>query len=125
MALRLARDGACQEYHRRAGTASAESSEGTTMARDETEPKRRRSRAAYRVAPVWDAERVRALRQHLGLTQDAFSTRLGIRQQTVSEWEVGKHAPRGASRTLLTSIAERAGFAYRVDPEERDETRAP
>ncbi len=84
------------------------------MAWDETGPKRRRGRAAYRVAPVWDAERVRALRQHLGLTQDAFSTRLGIRQQTVSEWEVGKHAPRGASRTLLTSIAERAGFAYQV-----------
>lgn len=85
------------------------------MAREERGPKRRRGRAAYRVAPVWDAASVRALRQHLRLTQDAFSERLGIRQQTVSEWEVGKHAPRGASRTLLTSIAERAGFTYAAD----------
>jgi hypothetical protein len=35
-----------------------------------------------------------------------------MRQQTVSEWEVGKHRPRGASRTLLSVMAEAAGFTY-------------
>jgi putative transcriptional regulator len=72
----------------------------------------RRRRPVYRVAREWDAEGVRALRQHLGLTQEELSARLGMRQQTVSEWEVGKHRPRGASRTLLTTIAEQAGFSY-------------
>ena len=55
---------------------------------------------------------MRALRSHLGLTQEELSERLGMRQQTISEWEIGKHRPRGASRTLLNSIAEAAGFAY-------------
>ncbi len=73
---------------------------------------RRRRRPAYQVGREWDAEGVRALRQHLGLTQEELSARLGMRQQTVSEWEVGKHRPRGASRTLLTTIAEQAGFTY-------------
>ncbi|HEV2235410.1 MAG TPA: helix-turn-helix domain-containing protein [Ktedonobacterales bacterium] len=66
----------------------------------------------YRLPREWSAEEVRALRQHLGLTQDEFSDHIGTRQQTVSEWEVGKHRPRGASRVLLTVIAESAGFAY-------------
>ena len=62
--------------------------------------------------PVWDAGEVRALRQHLGLTQDAMAQELGTRQQTISEWETGMYQPRGLSERLLTLIAERAGFAY-------------
>lgn len=75
---------------------------------------RRRRRHPYRADRDWDAGGVRALRRFLGLTQEDLSTRLGIRQQTISEWEVGKHRPRGASRTLLNVIAEQAGFAYDV-----------
>jgi DNA-binding transcriptional regulator YiaG len=60
----------------------------------------------------WDRERVRALRAHLGLTQDALADELGVRQQTVSEWETGQYAPRGASAKLLTMVAENAGFDY-------------
>ena len=61
---------------------------------------------------AWDGRRVRALREHLGLSQDALAGELGTRQQTVSEWETGQYAPRGASATLLGIIAERAGFEY-------------
>lgn len=60
----------------------------------------------------WDAERVRALRQHLGLSQDELAEELGTRQQTVSEWETGRYQPRGASVRILTIVAERAGFTY-------------
>ena len=42
---------------------------------------------------------------------------MGIRQQTVSEWETGLYTPRGSSRTLLNIIAERASFDYKVDTE--------
>ncbi len=35
---------------------------------------------------------------------------MGTRQQTISEWETGMYRPRGASATLLSIIAERAGF---------------
>ncbi len=63
----------------------------------------------------WDAGRVRALRQHLGLTQAALSAELGVRQQTVSDWETGAYQPRGASARLLTLVAERAAFPYRAE----------
>lgn len=63
---------------------------------------------------------VRALRQHLGLTQQELGEELGMRQQTVSEWETGQYRPRGASARLLTLIAERAGFEYDVTEDGRD-----
>lgn len=65
----------------------------------------------------WDAERVRRLRARLGLTQRAFAEELGVRQQTVSEWETGVYRPRGASARLLRLVAERAGLdAYDASP---------
>lgn len=63
----------------------------------------------------WDRERIRALRQYLGLTQQKLATELGTRQQTISEWEKGMYKPRGTSLTLLTIVAERAGFRYKAD----------
>ena len=65
--------------------------------------------------PVWDAGRVRALRRHLGLSQNALAEELGVRQQTVSEWETGQYRPRGASARLLALVAERADFPYQVE----------
>jgi len=63
---------------------------------------------------VWDARRVRALRRHLGLTQDDLARELGTRQQTISEWETDQYRPRRMSSRLLSLIAERAGFRYQV-----------
>jgi DNA-binding transcriptional regulator YiaG len=60
----------------------------------------------------WDAGKVKALRQHLGLTQDAMAQELGTRQQTISEWETGLYQPRGLSERLLGMVAENAGFEY-------------
>lgn len=62
--------------------------------------------------PAWNADGVRTLRHHLGLTQAELAGELGVRQQTVSDWEVGAYQPRGASRTLLSIVAERSGFSY-------------
>ena len=64
---------------------------------------------------------MKALRQHMGMTQTRLAQELGVRQQTVSEWETGAYQPRGASRTLLTIIAERARFPYQAtDPPPED-----
>jgi DNA-binding transcriptional regulator YiaG len=60
----------------------------------------------------WDAHGVRALRKHLKVSQQKLAGQLGVRQQTVSEWETGMYRPRGASSTLLNIIAERADFQY-------------
>jgi DNA-binding transcriptional regulator YiaG len=69
----------------------------------------------------WSKEEVRALRQHLNLTQVKLAEELGTRQQTISEWEKGMYQPRGASATLLSIIAERSGFTYRAE-EKHDES---
>jgi len=71
--------------------------------------------------PSWDAAGVRALRQHLRLTQQELADELGTRQQTISEWERGLYCPRGASARLLTLVAERADFAYEAAPGEGEE----
>jgi DNA-binding transcriptional regulator YiaG len=68
--------------------------------------------AMARRRPAWDKNSVRALRQHLGLTQDELARRMGTRQQTISEWETGMYAPRGVSERMLGMVAEQAGFAY-------------
>lgn len=63
---------------------------------------------------TWEAHSLLALRQHLGLTQQQLAEELGVRQQTISEWETGLYQPRGASTTLLHLVAERAGFKYQA-----------
>lgn len=66
----------------------------------------------------WDAELVKALRHHMGLTQAEFARELGIRQPTVSEWETGAYGPRRSSSKLLTMVAEAAAFPYVATTEE-------
>ncbi len=77
------------------------------MERAEGQQPRRRRRG-----PTWEAGQVRALRRHLGLSQEGMAQEMGTRQQTVSEWETGRYRPRGTSARLLGIIAERAGFEY-------------
>jgi len=62
----------------------------------------------------WNAGSIRALRTHLDLTQVELAGQMGIRQQTVSEWEQGEYEPRGASAKLLSIIADRSGFKYKA-----------
>lgn len=58
----------------------------------------------------WTAERIARLRRRLNLSQAAFARELGVRQQTVSEWETGRYAPRGASARILSLFEERAPY---------------
>ena len=64
----------------------------------------------------WNADNIRSLRRHLDMSQQQMSEELGIRQQTVSDWELGYHRPRGGMARLLTIVAERADFTYRTNP---------
>lgn len=68
----------------------------------------------------WNAETIKALRQHMGLTQQELADRLNMRQQTISEWETGMYKPRGGSIALLNIVAERARF-YEALTEESDQ----
>ncbi len=66
----------------------------------------------------WDAETIRRLRRHAGLSQQALAEELNARQQTVSEWERGAYAPRGTAARLLTRVAEDVAFPFQPgDPQ--------
>lgn len=63
----------------------------------------------------WDARRIRALREHMGMTQQQMADELEVRQQTISEWETGVHKPHRSTQKTLSMVAERAGFVYQVE----------
>lgn len=73
--------------------------------------------AARKSHEPWTAERIAQLRAALGLTQSDMAEELGVRQQTVSEWETGRYQPRGASTKMLQRLAETRS-AY--DPQSGD-----
>ncbi|NJK78896.1 MAG: helix-turn-helix transcriptional regulator [Chloroflexaceae bacterium] len=68
--------------------------------------------------PAWDARRIRALREYLGITQSQLADELQVRQQTISEWETGMHIPHRSMQKLLSMLAERAAFPYITGAEE-------
>ncbi|MEA5513449.1 helix-turn-helix transcriptional regulator [Nodularia sp. UHCC 0506] len=59
---------------------------------------------------LWNAELIKALRQHMNLTQAEFAQKLGVRQATVSQWENSVYEPTLATSKYLTLIAKQAGF---------------
>jgi DNA-binding transcriptional regulator YiaG len=74
--------------------------------------------AEYKIE--WTPEKIKALRKYLGVTQQELAEQLGMRQQTISEWETGVYKPRRSSQKFLSLIAERAGF-YEVGEEAVEE----
>ena len=62
----------------------------------------------------WDPDRIKALREHLDMTQQQLADELGVRQQTISEWEVGVYIPRRSTQKYLSLIAERVRFKYKT-----------
>jgi DNA-binding transcriptional regulator YiaG len=73
----------------------------------------------------WDAEKVKALREHMGMTQTEFAEELGTLQQTVSEWECGNHYPRGTSARMLKLVAEKVRFPYSASGSEAKSKTGP
>ncbi len=65
-------------------------------------------------AHIWNSQRIRALREHLQLTQRQMADELQVRQQTISDWETGEHIPHRSTQKILTMVAERAGFDYQA-----------
>ncbi|MCY4617408.1 MAG: helix-turn-helix transcriptional regulator [Chloroflexi bacterium] len=74
----------------------------------------------------WDAEHVRRLRRHAGLSQRELAEELNARQQTISEWERGAYEPRGTAARLLTRVAEDVEFPFEAgEPSQLDEPDKP
>ncbi len=73
---------------------------------------KRRNQVKY----SWNPDMIRALREHMSLTQRELADQLEVRQQTISEWETGLHTPHRSTQKTLNMVAERAGFEYNEQP---------
>lgn len=58
----------------------------------------------------WTSDAIKALRCHKGLNQEDFANELGVRRETVSEWENSKYEPDRSKRKLLSFIAKEVNF---------------
>ncbi|RZM75959.1 helix-turn-helix transcriptional regulator [Leptolyngbya iicbica] len=58
----------------------------------------------------WDQAAIRALRLHMNLTQSQFAEAMGVRRQTISEWENGVYAPDRSTMKHLGLVAKTSAF---------------
>lgn len=64
--------------------------------------------------PMWNGEKIKALRVHMGLTQTQFAEALGYgRYQTVLEFERGRREIPETTARLLDCLAEKHQFEER------------
>jgi DNA-binding transcriptional regulator YiaG len=61
-------------------------------------------------AIIWKQNAIKALRKHMGLTQAEFADQVGVRRQTVSEWENGVYEPDRSTTKFLGLIAQQSAF---------------
>lgn len=73
---------------------------------------------------LWDGSLIKALREYMGMNQARFAEELGMRQQTISEWETGAYTPSKANCKYLMLVAERAGFFSANPPSGQSEKRS-
>lgn len=66
------------------------------------------------------AERIKAIRSSLGLTQVAFAARYGIPRRTVEDWERGLREPPEYVITMIDKLTEADVEAAPAKGEERD-----
>jgi DNA-binding transcriptional regulator YiaG len=59
---------------------------------------------------LWNQTAIKALRRHMDLTQADFSQELGVRRQTVSEWESGLYLPDRATSKHFDRLAQQVQF---------------
>lgn len=59
--------------------------------------------------PAYDSEKIRALRDHLQLSQSVLAAVLNTSLSTVRKWEIGEKHPSGPSLKLL-DLLERKGL---------------
>jgi DNA-binding transcriptional regulator YiaG len=76
--------------------------------------------AEYRVerfdeTTVWNQTTIKSLRKTLKLTQAEFADTLGVRRQTVSEWENGVYSPDRSTLKHLQLIAQQAPQTLPID----------
>ena len=62
---------------------------------------------------IWNSSTIKSLRVYADMSQTDLAQRVGVRQQTISEWETDTYRPRGASVKMLNMIGVEFGYDFR------------
>ena len=68
---------------------------------------------------IWNSKTIKSLRVYTDMSQTDLAHKVGVRQQTVSEWETETYRPRGASIKMLNMIAADFGYDFRTNLEKK------
>ena len=66
---------------------------------------------------TWNSKTIKSLRVYTDMSQTDLARKIGVRQQTISEWETETYRPRGASIKMLNMIAADFGYDFRINLE--------
>lgn len=56
--------------------------------------------------PEISPERVRAIRKHMGMTQEIFGKFMGVKRRSVESWEGGQTHPAGPARRMMSMLED-------------------
>ncbi|MBI21495.1 MAG: hypothetical protein CL780_04535 [Chloroflexi bacterium] len=68
---------------------------------------------------TWNSKTIKSLRVYTDMSQTDLAQKVGVRQQTISEWETETYRPRGASIKMLNMIASDFGYDFRTNLEKK------
>tara|TARA_B100001750_G_scaffold223382_1_gene213556 strand:- start:5 stop:409 length:405 start_codon:yes stop_codon:yes gene_type:complete len=66
---------------------------------------------------IWNSKTIKSLRVYTDMSQTDLALKIGVRQQTISEWETETYRPRGASIKMLNMVAADFGYDFRTNLE--------
>ncbi len=61
--------------------------------------------------PVWSAQKIKALRLTLPMSQRSFAAFMGVSVKTVEAWESGRNRPNGSAARLMELVAKDRNMA--------------
>ena len=70
----------------------------------------RRCRVTIKPVPHYGANKIKSIRNKLGLSQLAFAKALGVSKKTVEAWEAGRNKPQGPAQRILELLQKESNL---------------
>lgn len=70
----------------------------------------RRRRVTIMPVPHYGANKIKSIRNKLGLSQLAFAKALGVSKKTVEAWEAGRNEPQGPAQRILELLQKESNL---------------
>lgn len=85
--------------------------EAHQYAKGEIEPKKERVRIVIQPVPSFNGDKIKSVRNKMGLSQKGLAAFMGVSIKTVEGWEGNKFPPRGPARRLIEVLENKPEVA--------------